>query len=103
MLSLCSPVLPPCSLHAPQCSRLATPFSRTRRRLLASLSETLWTAGSGYYGSTYGSAGYLAVLVGKTQLARVVAARTGRSAKAEDMLQDVIDKKCLPQGRPGRR
>ena len=41
---------------------------------------------------------HLGVLVGKTQLARVVAAQPGRSAEAEAMFQDVIDKNAYNKG-----
>ena len=43
-------MLPRCSLMLPLCSLSATSSSRTRRRFLASLSETLLTAGKGLEG-----------------------------------------------------
>lgn len=50
LLSHAFPLLPhaPSMLAAPPYSPLATSFSRIHRRFLASSSETLSTAGSGY-------------------------------------------------------
>ena len=56
---LCSPCALQCSLDAPPCSPSVTSYFHTHRRFLASLSETLCTAGSGCSSdsSIYGSVG----------------------------------------------